>query len=316
MTEEEIVLLDSRFIDVLDVIHSTDPSLEAEEATNVKFSLANFIDKCNDNLELLERNSIVESQTVHAKVKGTSYSKSVQKIVKKSWILTDDAEFDQAKSKYHYLLSKQRIDYGVWGPEDDKEDQYLSRDDYLQFSLDEQRKNGVLFITTSLLLCWLFATFTVDSYFFLSLGLVCVFLSASLFLRMLLRTLNPVRRGWDYSPIALSFILSETFNPRPTSAYSLAKKHISFLTLGQFFQSKDCLYRFVGFVNGRDHVFMLRKKIFGSSYKVEHFVDRFSQPVLVVLTLQEFLQIYIGNDLEETDEWWSSKIISPHQNWT
>jgi hypothetical protein len=99
---------------------------------------------------------------------------------------------------------------------------------------------------------------------------------------------------------------------------SLSKdlENIRHLSLGQFFQPGDYLFRFVGYVRGREnHVLMLRKRMRGSSSIVPDFIDRFSQAALVAITIEEFVDLYTGKDLEKDDHSWSTRIIKPNENW-
>ena len=99
---------------------------------------------------------------------------------------------------------------------------------------------------------------------------------------------------------------------------SLSKdlENIRHLSLGQFFQPSDHLFRFVGYIRGRDsHVLMLRKQMRGSSSLVPDYIDRFSQAALVAINIEEFVDLYTGKDLEKDDHAWSTRIIKPNENW-
>ena len=93
-------------------------------------------------------------------------------------------------------------------------------------------------------------------------------------------------------------------------------ENIRHLSLGQFFQPGDYLFRFVGYVNASEsHVLMLRKQMRGSSSIVPDFIDRFSQAALVAINIDEFVDLYTGKDLEKDDHAWSTRIIKPNENW-
>ena len=88
-------------------------------------------------------------------------------------------------------------------------------------------------------------------------------------------------------------------------------EHIKHLSLGQFFQPKNYLFRFMGYATNLEHVFLLRKQMRGTSDDVEDYITRFTPPQLVTLHIDEFVKLYCGESLEKSDQWWDSRIITP-----
>jgi hypothetical protein len=87
--------------------------------------------------------------------------------------------------------------------------------------------------------------------------------------------------------------------------------HMNHLSLGQFFQPKNHLFRFMGFATGVDHVFLLRKSMRGTSDDVDDYITRFTPPQLVTLHIDEFVNLYCGESLDKSDQWWDRRIITP-----
>jgi hypothetical protein len=93
-------------------------------------------------------------------------------------------------------------------------------------------------------------------------------------------------------------------------------ENIRHLSLGQFFQPGDFLYRFVGYVDGNEgDVLLLRKRMRGTSNMVNDYIDRFSKPTLVAINIEEFVDLYTGKSIQKDDHNWATRIIKPNENW-
>jgi len=100
------------------------------------------------------------------------------------------------------------------------------------------------------------------------------------------------------------------------SRLELEWNHLSHLSLGQYFQPKNHLYQMVGFVSSeRSMVLVLRKKIRGTSEIVDDLIVRTESAKLHYLSVEEFVSIYLGVELNKLDDWWSNRLVAPKESW-
>ena len=48
---------------------------------------------------------------------------------------------------------------------------------------------------------------------------------------------------------------------------------------------------------------------------VDDFIDRTERAKLHYLSVEEFVSIYLGVELNKLDDWWSNRLVAPKESW-
>ena len=338
--EHTVTLLESRHYDSSQIISSIEKSSKVDKLNRAKGVLNHLIEEVSQKLE---QRKIEQQKDI-----APSSKKSISARLKKWW-LNSSEEYDQERRglqtwgesldktlerlNYESKVTSMRQIIESDAQDVNKSDKYLcwniahegnkydlSREDYFKyFSNRAWKLTKYIGITIPILLL-------VINFIFIDLNFAngqyyapTLMLYTTGFIGILMIMFTPlvprILRNTAFSSEMAKEIESSLGQSNNTE-FDRDLENIRHLSLGQFFQPGDYLFRFVGYVNASEsHVLMLRKRMRGSSNIVPDFIDRLSQAELVAISVEEFVDLYTGNDIEIDDHAWSTRIIKRNENW-
>jgi hypothetical protein len=337
-----VILLESNLYERSAIISSIEQNSKTDKLSEVNTNLQSLISRASTEIQNrieLESESSESSETILKEIsKGRDYNQleteygafglgntlgnltrtnnGVETLVDARWRLENEGKifFMREKINSQNEKSKSNKDY-MWNLQHEDNEFELHRTQYLDYFITQElgaRNKAIGFYLATTMLIFLF-TFEknigilLSATFHILLWWNILFLLLSPLVKRFRVKLEIERRRAKM--IELSF---QKFDK------SLSKdlENIRHLSLGQFFQPGDYLFRFVGYVSGNGgNVLMLRKRMRGSSSIVPDYIDRFSQAALVAITIEEFVDLYTGKDIEKDDHRWANVIIKPNESW-
>ncbi len=314
------ILLESNLYERSAIISSIEQNSKTDKLSEVNTNLQSLIFEASTEIKNRIQQESESSQT------GETFNNRNYRIINNTIGIEtlDDARkrlenegkvfFMREKINSQYEKSKSDKDY-MWNLQHEENEFELHRTKYLNYFISQEdraaRISGFYLWGTLLLITLL----TWDTKPGLVLGSLFHF---ALWSNILFLLLSPfikrfrVNHGIEIRRAPHLESLFQNFDK------SLSKdlENIRHLSLGQLFQPGDYLFRFVGYVRGREnHVLMLRKRMRGSSSIVPDFIDRFSQAALVAITIEEFVDLYTGKDIEKDEHRWANVMIKPNESW-
>ena len=202
-----------------------------------------------------------------------------------------------------------------WHMKHDHNEFNLSRLEYLSHFKDQEQDAGFTGVKISYVILLLLIFLSADSDWFYVPSIIAIVLILSCVLDLLITPISiRVKRNIEYNR-EKAIVIDRIFE-KPKSGLDKHLENIRHLSLGQFFQPGDFLYRFVGYVDGNEgDVLLLRKRMRGTSNMVNDYIDRFSKPTLVAINIEEFVDLYTGKSIQKDDHNWATRIIKPNENW-
>jgi len=336
--EHTVTLLESKHYNRSQIISSIEKKSKVDKLTQTKGALNHLIEEVSQKLEerrVQQKKDIPPSikNTILARLKhrwNSNYNHHYQEY---NGVQTLGESFEQTIERLNFESKvtsmrqiiqsdaknvKESVKYKCWNIAHERNEFMLSRENYFKyFSNQNRRVTTRMGITIIFLLLFVDFSLTggnLDNRFYTvnllmhTVGLIGILMliSAPLVPRFLR---NTAFAGNMAIEIESSFGQSNTKLDKDL-------ENIRHLSLGQFFQPGDYLFRFVGYVSGNEgNVLMLRKKMRGSSSLVSDYIDRFSQATLVAINIEEFVDLYTGKDIEKDDHGWSYHIVKKNENW-
>tara|TARA_B100000767_G_scaffold274896_1_gene309468 strand:+ start:2369 stop:3400 length:1032 start_codon:yes stop_codon:yes gene_type:complete len=338
--EHTVTLLESRHYNRSQIISSIEKKSKVDKLTQTKGALNHLIEEVCLKLE--------KRRIQNQKEISPSPKKSIFSRLKQWWnsnynhitqeyngVQTLGESLDETLERLNYeskVTSMMQIiesdaqdenksdKYKCWSIVHESNKYDLSREDYFKYFCNQNRRvtksMGVTIAFIFLFLNTIFIDVDFDNGRYYAPTLAIYMIAFFGVLMIMFTPLVPrILRNTAFSS-QMAMEIESLFGQSNNTEFDRDLENIRHLSLGQFFQPGDYLFRFVGYVSGNEsNVLMLRKRMRGSSSLVSDYIDRFSQATLVAISIEEFVDLYTGKDLEKDDHGWSHHIVKRIENW-
>jgi len=337
--EHTVTLLESRHYDRSQIISSIEKRSKVDELNRAKGVLNHLIEEVSQKLEqrkIEQQKDIAQSlkKSIFSRIKqwwNSNYNhktqeyNGVQTLGESFEDTLDRLEYESKVTSMRHIIESDAKDvkksdkYKCWNIAHESNKYALSREDYFKYFSNQNRRvtksMGITILFIFLILNY-FSELHLENGEYYAPTLMIWTVASFGFLMVMFTPLVPrILRNTTFSG-EMAIEIESLFGQSNNTELDKDLDNIRHLSLGQFFQPGDYLFRLVGYINeSKSHVLMLRKRMRGSSNIVPDFIDRLSQAELVAISVEEFVDLYTGNDIEIDDHAWSTRIIKRNENW-